>query len=303
MVETVGIPRALLFHYYATQWLEFFKFLGVKTIVSPPSNREIVRRGIALSVDEACYSSKVYLGHVDWLSTRCDMVFMLRNENSGIREDFCPRIFAMYDIVKHTFPRMNLLHADVNYIFRKREVDAFIKIATDLGKTVEEGTRAYEHSVAMMTEEISRKNKEQEEKLQREGLKVMIVAHAYNTHDAVIGGDILDYFDKNNVTVIHAGCVDKACAKQKTMEKYGKRVYWKVNSDLMGGIEILKERVDGIVLLTTFPCGPDSIFNEMVIRSIKDVPVLSLMMDELDATAGLQTRLESFIDILQARSL
>ena len=34
-------------------------------------------------------------------------------------------------------------------------------------------------------------------------------------------------------------------------------------------IEVYKNSVDGILLLTTFPCGPDSLVNEMIISKIK----------------------------------
>ena len=38
--------------------------------------------------------------------------------------------------------------------------------------------------------------------------------------------------------------------------------------------------------------------NEMITRKIKDIPILVLTMDAQDATAGLETRLESYVDIL-----
>ena len=57
--------------------------------------------------------------------------------------------------------------------------------------------------------------------------------------------------------------------------------------------------MDGIILLSTFPCGPDSLCNEMIIRKIKDKPIITIIVDELNNDAGLITRLESFIEILK----
>lgn len=297
----VGIPRALLFHIYGDLWTDFFDELGVKTILSPPTNKEIVERGVALSVDEACFSSKVFLGHIAWLQGKCDIVFLPRFENAAVREDFCPRIFGMYDVAKHTF-KINFLTADVNYLHRKRNLEAFIKMGTDLGFKSEASAEAYNTALNKWEDKRMDAIRHQEELLEREGLRVLLVSHPYNSLDAYIGADVVRYLQKNDIAVIFADLADPKVAKEKTKEKHGNRVYWKINSDLLGGFELYRDRVDGIVLLTTFPCGPDSIFNEMLIRTLEDKPALSLMVDELDATAGLQTRLESFVDILKART-
>ena len=73
---------------------------------------------------------------------------------------------------------------------------------------------------------------------------------------------------------------------------------WGYNQHLVGAIAKYRDEVDGIVILTTFPCGPDSMVNEMITRKVKDKPILVLTMDTQDGTAGLETRLESYVDIL-----
>ena len=45
----------------------------------------------------------------------------------------------------------------------------------------------------------------------------------------------------------------------------------------------------------------DSIVNELVMRRIKK-PYLNLVIDEMDSQVGFETRIESFIDILERRS-
>lgn len=59
--------------------------------------------------------------------------------------------------------------------------------------------------------------------------------------------------------------------------------------------------IDGIVYLSVFPCGTDSLVNELAMRKIKDVPYINIVLDEQDADAGLQTRIESFVDILNMK--
>jgi predicted nucleotide-binding protein (sugar kinase/HSP70/actin superfamily) len=290
---TVGIPRALLFHYFGDLLLGFFAALKVKAVISPESNREIIRRGIALSVDEACFSSKVYLGHVDWLLGKCDMIFVPRMENTAIREDLCPRIIGVYDLVKHTFPNAKILHADTNYLFRKTNLKAFVSIGEQLGFSAEKSTEAFNAGMEILKTNAEREISAQEKLFENDRQKVLMVSHAYNLRDAIIGRDIVNFFKKQNIDVIFADVGNK--------KNENRRIYWKVNAELNAGVDTFIDRVDGVVLISTFPCGPDSIFNEMIIRTVKSKPVLSLTIDELDANAGILTRLESFTDILGAR--
>jgi len=295
----VGIPRALHFYFYEKLWTNFFKNLDIETVVSPLSNKEIVRKGIAYSIDEGCYSSKIFIGHVEYLLDKCDLIFVPRIENFGPKEEYCTRLFGIYDLVKNTFPTAKLLNANVNYSLRKKELDAFIEIGATLGKNPEETMRAYNDALQKFNEEKLRAIKNQEELLQNDNVKVLIVSHAYNTYDLAIGDSVVKFFKENNIDVIFADLIDSKTAKAKAKTAYN-RMYWKVNTELLGGLETYKESVDGIVLITTFPCGPDSLINELIIRTTKDKPVLSLMIDEQDANAGLMTRLESFTDIITA---
>jgi predicted nucleotide-binding protein (sugar kinase/HSP70/actin superfamily) len=297
----IGIPRALQYYFYEDLWLNFFKNIKVETIVSPETNKEIVKNGVNNSIDEACFSSKIFIGHVEWLLDKCDMIFVPRIENSAVREEYCTRIFGLYDLVRNTFPEAKLLHAEVNYLYRKRKPNAFVEIGQALGKSKEESLDAYKNALATADSIKESKISQQDKLLARDGAKVLVFSHAYNTYDAYIGKEITDYFINNNIEVIYADIIDESEARSLTKGTYGKRVYWKVSNQLIGGIEKYRHYVDGIVLVSTFPCGPDSIFNELLIRLIKDKPILSLIIDEQDAGAGIQTRLESFTDIIMAK--
>ena len=297
----IGIPRAILYHTYKDLWLGFFSSLSVETVISPPTNKQIVDLGNKNCIDEACFSSKIYIGHVAWLIDKCDMIFVPRVENTGIREDFCTRIIGLYDLVRNTFPAVKLLHANTNYIFRKKEQDAFIKIGEQLGFEKEAALEAYVKSLEKFNTSVQAEICRQNDLLKSEGLKILIVSHSYNSHDSVIGKGVIDYFKDAGIKVVFANIIEPAIVKEKMREQYGSRMYWKVNAELLAGVECYKDDVDGIVLLSTFPCGPDSIFNEMIIRKIKNKPILNLMIDELNATAGIITRLESFTDILEAK--
>ncbi|MCL2370751.1 MAG: acyl-CoA dehydratase activase-related protein [Firmicutes bacterium] len=296
----VGIPRALIYYFFEDLWKEFFATLKVDTIVSPPTNKDIIRRGMTNSIDEACFSSKIFLGHVDWLRDKCDLVFVPRVECTGIREEYCTRLFGVYDLVRNTFPDVKWLHADTNILMRRREPDAYTKIGEALGFDGATALAAYNKALAEATRKKQEVIVKQETMLAGKGVKVLIASHAYNTHDAVIGKPVVDYFNNHGINVAFADVIDVKEAKEKAKEVYGKRIYWRINMEIIGGVLKYKDQADGIVLISTFPCGPDGITNEMIIRTVKDKPILNIMVDELSADAGLATRLESFTDILGA---
>jgi len=298
---TIGIPRALLYYYYEDLWLDFFANLGIEAVVSPPTNKAIIKAGVNSSIDEECYSAKLFLGHVECLIGKCDMIFVPRVENTGIREEYCTKFFGLYDLTKNTFPEAKLLCTEVDFLRRKKEVDAFIELGVTLGGTEEESLIAYKSAKATADEIKVAKVHAQEELLARDSAKVLLVSHAYNTFDASIGQDILNYFADTDFDVIHADTIDSKEAKTLARKAYSSRLYWRMTADLLGGVEMYKDRVDGIILISAFPCGPDSIFNELVIRTVNDKPMLSLVIDEQDASAGIQTRLESFVDIITAQ--
>ena len=74
---------------------------------------------------------------------------------------------------------------------------------------------------------------------------------------------------------------------------------WEISREILSGIAMHRGDVDGIILLSAFPCGPDAMVNELIARRVKGVPMLNLVLDGQSGTAGVETRLESFIDIIR----
>ena len=271
----IGIPRALLYYYYEDLWLSFFDNLKIETIVSPPTNKDILKKGISNSIDEGCYSSKIFIGHVEYLLDKCDMIFIPRIENSAIREEYCTRIFGLYDLAKNTFPQANILNADVNYLYRKKEPSAFVEIGATLGKDAEESLAAYKAALTVANQRKEERILQQEALLQSEGPKVLIVSHAYNVFDAKIGKDILDFFSENHIQVAYADWIDSQKAKAKARENYGKRIYWKVSAEMIGGMETYKDQVDGDRGATQqySPCSPHNLHrSRLLLQTNRTVP-------------------------------
>ena len=59
-------------------------------------------------------------------------------------------------------------------------------------------------------------------------------------------------------------------------------------------------KVDGVITITAFGCGPDSLMVERITRRAKQFnkPLLNLTIDEQTGEAGFVTRIEAFVDML-----
>ena len=80
----IGLPRAMLYDRYEVLWKSFFSALGMKGIVSKPTNKAMIEAGSALAIDEACLSTKIYLGHIQSLIGKCDYILVPRISNFGL---------------------------------------------------------------------------------------------------------------------------------------------------------------------------------------------------------------------------
>lgn len=299
----VGIPRAFLYYRYRVLWENFFEGLGVEVITSGPTTRDTLRRGSMYAIDEACLSSKVYLGHVDALIGKCDAIFVPRIATLGNRETLCTKFFALPDIVQNTFRSQNVALLDYNIDVRngKRELTSFLGLGKRVGRRRAQVLYAY--ALAKQAEQIAQAEavREQARLLERPGIKILVVGHSYNVHDALVGRSVLSFLTSQGATPILADTVDRKRALERSAE-LTETLPWVYNRELVGAVQIYRDRVDGIILLSTFPCGPDSLVNEILIRRVSGIPILNLLLDNQEGSAGVETRLESFLDIIEFRN-
>ena len=66
---------------------------------------------------------KIYLGHVKWLWSRCDYVFVPLHRqfwlvDTGVKKICCPRFEALHDVVRNTFRAQadQILGCQIDYI-------------------------------------------------------------------------------------------------------------------------------------------------------------------------------------------
>lgn len=296
----IGLPRALLYYKYYILWETFFRELNIDVVISPKTNNEILQIGKKYSMDEACLSLKIYMGHVYYLKDKVDYILVPRIVSLRKHMKLCTNFSALYDIVNNTFDT-KILNYNIDVDKKMTEEDAFIKIGTDLGFSRSESLNAY--NVAKKEEYKQQKIKYllQNKKLESNKCKVLLVSHAYNSYDNIVGKIIEEILTELDIEIIYAD-ITNPDNKEDLYKKISEKLYWTYNQELLNSIELYKNYVNGIILMSTFPCGPDSLVNEMCERKISK-PIITISMDEESSKVGMQTRIESFIDIIKKENI
>lgn len=297
---TVGIPRGMLYYRYETLWKTFFTKLGVEVLVSEPTTRSIAERGMARTVDEACLSLKLYFGHVGELVGKCDYIFVPRISNFGRSRDMCPRFHAVCDIAENMFrgSGQKFLKYNIDVLEGDGELKAFLSLGQALGSSIKSTLEAYKAAKKEAERVWRERLRRQKYLLEQSGLKILIAGHDYLLKDAFVGKPVTDFLAANDVTVIEAGVVDRKAALKSSVE-LSPTCRWELSREIVGGIAMYGSRVDGIIFLSAFPCVPDAMVNELMLRRLDGTPMLNLVMDGQNGTAGTETRLESFLDIIR----
>ena len=298
---TVGLPRALLYYRYRVLWRAFFQGLGMETMVSAPTDRDILEQGTTLSIDEACLSLKIYLGHVAALVGKCDYILVPRVSNFGRHRSLCTRFESTPDLVRNVFrnERQKFLSYEVDEAMQKKDEEAaFLEMGKTLGCPPKAVKRAYRQAKRAELAAHRERVQKHEQLYKREGMKVLIAAHSYVAEDPYMGRAVTDYLKRVGVIPVRADIVDRDAALKRSTS-LSPTCKWEINREILGGIAMHQNDVDGIILLSAFPCGPDAMVNELITRRVKGMPILNLVLDSQSGTAGVETRLESFIDIIR----
>lgn len=292
---TIGIPRALFYYYYGDFWMLFFDKLGIDYVLSPDTNGEIKRLGNKYSTDEMCMSLKTYIGHVAYLRDKCDFILVPRIDNYGLMEQTCTNFLACYDIVNNLF-NDKIVDYNICYTNGDTEKSAFIGLGKRLGCSYRESRSAYYYALYKSRKIFKNKMNLNLNKLSCDGKKILIVSHPYNLYDSTIGKPIVQYLEDYGCVVVYSDLFDKKSCMEKSL-LLSSGLYWKYSREIIGSILLSHDSIDGIIFLSTFPCGLDSLVNELIIRKL-NIKSLNLVIDDMDAFAGIETRLESFIDIV-----
>ncbi|MCL2842004.1 MAG: acyl-CoA dehydratase activase-related protein [Oscillospiraceae bacterium] len=299
-MTTIGIPRALGYHRYGTLWETFFDELDIPFLVSPETNQAIQSQGVRHTVDESCLPLKLYMGHAAHLLDKCDALFVPRLERLGPRDEFCVRFWGLPDTVSATFQKAQLLTYELNSGLPGTHERAFLKLGRTLGKHPITTARAYARAQARQREVDFHRFSYARAELQATAPRILLAANPYITYDPYLGGTVARLIAHLGGVPIFTDAWNRTQCRAQARE-ISTDLYWTLNREMMGAVHQARSQVDGILLLTAFPCGSDCLANELILRRVNDVPVIQILLDEHQSHEGLTTRIESFMDMLEGR--
>jgi len=326
-VSRIGIPRTLAYFIYFPFWKTFFEELNQEVIVSSPTTRDILDDGVREAVNDACIPIKLYHGHVADLASQVDYIFCprlvsVRKHGDFGTETFCPKFLGLPDMVRLAMDNIPPI-IDVR-VDLKQGKDELLNVCSQvgdlLGKSETQIKKAYQRALLIqkrfkkllsqnMTPEeainILFANGEKKSSLSQPDLQIAVVGYPYAIYDDYINGRILSLLEKENVRVYTQDMLsDKMMNRQA--RNLPKSMFWYFsNRAVYGALHFMQQKnIDGIIHITAFACGPDSIVDrllEIEARRHGQMPYLSIAVDEHTGDAGVRTRVEAFLDMLRFR--
>lgn len=296
----VGIPQALLYYDFGSLWTSFFKELGVRVVLSGETTRKTLDRGTSLAVDESCLPLKVYLGHVDELLPKCSNIFVPHMVQYHKNFHFCAKFAGLPDIVRNTFKlkEAQLITPSIEGKSPANQLKLVYNVCKELGLPLLLGQLAFKRALKKWQEYNINLSQE-------EGIKIALLGHSYLVNDTFFCCDIIKCLTRQGISVMKP---DNIAAKwcYKETQAADPDIYWQLSAKLVGAMRYYCRRNDiaGIIMVSSFGCGPDSLINEYLIeRVLKESgkPYTVIDIDEHTGSAGLITRVEAFGDLVKWR--
>jgi len=299
---TIGIPKALMYWKQPHFWETFFEELGFKVLLSPPTNKEIVEMGVRASDPETCFAEKVFFGHLLWLDGKCDYIFTPRLKTNKEKLEYCPKFFGIPDLAKILVKSPILTET-----FDERK-EKFEKTLGRFGKKLNKNQiEIREAAKIAFLKEKELKEKEKEDflkEMEMKERKIVLVSHPYNLYDDYVNLGVKEKLEKLGAQPIFIDEVptnEIRSSKSKVRNEGYPEFHWEFGKEIMEKIDrILNYSITGALEISSFQCGCDAVLKEFVEKKFKEnkIPFLYLMIDEHTGEAGIQTRLEAFMDTI-----
>jgi len=301
---TVGIPRSFSVHTLYPLYSWFFHELGIKTILST----EVAHEGIARAESTYCFPAEIAHGAVqDCLDKGADYVLLphfrdMPSYETDVHANFCPITQGLPYYIKKAFPDVSetkLLPLVVSFKYGdKKALEHF----QDFGRLLNIGDAEIEKAFYAALEkqnEFFAKGKALGKEALDEARKadrpvIAVLGRPYNAFTVEANMGIPRKFTTRGYSVIPFDLLPF------NDEKIFPNMYWYFGQQDMKAAELLKDEPNiYVTFITNFSCAPDSFILHYVKWLMGQKPFLILELDSHSADAGIDTRVEAFLDIIE----
>jgi predicted CoA-substrate-specific enzyme activase len=311
--KTMGINKSFFVNEYYPLYYNFFALLGFKVVLPDTVKPEgINRKGASF-----CYPGEISHGYfLNLLEKRPDYLFMpqLKStyvETSSEHTETCPisqgepywlaTAYKDNKTYQHIKEKGRVLSPVIDFDKKDKEVEkAFLIMAPKLGISKKKARMAYmeaTHIQKMVFGEMKEKGREALQALDSDPDKsaVVIFGRSYNAFVPEAHMGIPGKFASRNIMVIPHEFLTY------NDEPIQDHMYWSAGQTILRAASFVKKHPQLFgCYITNFSCGPDS----FLVGYFRDImgkkPSLTLELDSHTADAGLETRVEAFLDIVKS---
>jgi predicted CoA-substrate-specific enzyme activase len=310
--KTVGINKSFLVNSYYPLYYSFFSRLGFRVLLPDISEQEGVDRQRA----PFCYPAEISHGYLlNLLRKKPDYLFLPQVKGAyvgnGCKQGLtCPlsqgepyyllSAFKDTEILRNLRKEGKIITSVIDFStgYEKAE-NAFVSMAGKLGCRKKFARRAFSEAVDAQ-KSIHREMKEAGLRFLRDLEKnpdrsaVVVFGRSYNAFVQEANMGIPHKFASRGVTVIP---FDFLPLDEEAVDD---NMYWSTGQSILKGANFVERHPQLFACyITNFSCGPDSFLGGYFSHIMRGKPFLILELDSHVADAGLETRIEAFMDIIK----
>ncbi|MCL2759929.1 MAG: acyl-CoA dehydratase activase [Treponema sp.] len=300
---TVGIPRAFSVHTLYPLYSWFFHELGIKTFLST----EVAQAGIARAEAQYCFPAEIaHCAIQDCLDKGADYVLMphfrdMPSYESDVHANFCPITQALPYYMEKAFPDIDAkkwLPLVVSFKFGEgKAFELFCEMTKLLDISEAETKAAFDVAWGKQKEYFAAVEKmgvqALEDARKADRPVIAVLGRPYNAFTPEANMGIPRKFTTRGFSIIPFDILPFHD------ENIFPNMYWYYGQQDLKAANLLKKE-DNIYLtfITNFSCAPDSFILHYVKWMMGQKPFLVLELDSHSADAGVDTRVEAFLDII-----
>ncbi|MCL6610036.1 MAG: acyl-CoA dehydratase activase-related protein [Peptococcaceae bacterium] len=323
MTARVGIPSSLFYYVHFPMWQTFFSELGIEVVTSGQTTKGLLDEGVKEALADACVPIKLFFGHVIALKDKVDYLFIPRVVCLNRKTIYCPKFLGLPDMIRHGLSGMPPIidvemdnrqgwtslwksYLKIGRIFGRGKMKIFMAYlkARSVARRFHSLLLAGMHPPEAITALAKGANVPLPGEKKKGDLVFAVLGYPYEVHDQFISVGLVKKLKKMGVSVITMeNLPPKKIARANMLEK---KMFWTFSDLALNAAYYLfrEGKVDGIIHLTAFGCGPDSMVDklmELASRDYPDIPYMSVTIDEHTGDAGISTRLEAFLDMVKRK--
>ncbi len=300
----IGMPRCFSIHTLYPFYKWFFHELGIETLLSD----EVDHEGVARVESTYCFPAEIAHGAVqDVWNKGVDYIFLphfrdMPSYENDVHANFCPITQALPYYIEKAFPDIpadKILDVVVSFKFgRAKALEHFVKLGHQLGIPADEIEKAFdlasERQEDYFKEAAKLGKKALEEARESKQPVIALLGRPYNAFTAEANMGIPRKFTTRGYTVIPFDFLPF------DDEGIYPNMYWYYGQQDMKAAALIKDEPNiYITFISNFSCAPDSFMLHYIKWLMGQKPFLILELDSHSADAGIDTRVEAFLDIIE----